>query len=113
MTFREMHAFALKQIDWYEKQNTFARKQIDFCNRELKRTRKDDAELKTFALARDPDDRITREVFGGKYVGQETRKYINERARWYRDIKRNNSMIERYRKSADRYAGLDPASRAW
>ena len=98
MTAREIIDFAVKQIAWHEKQIEWEREQIAFCNRELKRTRQEDAELKEWAMERKPDDPMTREIYGGDYVGRETRKYINERARHYRAIKRDEVWIKTYRR---------------
>ena len=98
MTAREIIDFAVKQIAWHEKDIKWIREQIDFCNRELKRTRQEDAELKAGALERQPDDPLTLRIYGGKYVGRETRKYINERAKHYRDIKHDEKWIAKYRK---------------
>lgn len=98
MTAREIIDFATKQIEWHMKDIEWNKGQIEFCNRELKRTRKEDAELKAWALERQPDDPLTLRIYGGKYVGKETRKYINERARHYRDIKHDEKWIAKYRK---------------
>lgn len=98
MTAREIIDFATKQIEWHMKDIEWNKRQIEFCNRELKRTRKEDAELKAWALERQPDDPLTLRIYGGKYVGKETRKYINERARHYRDIKHDEKWIAKYRK---------------
>ena len=98
MTAREIIDFAHEQITWHEKQIVWNREQIAFCNRELKRTRQEDAELKAWALERQPDDPWTLRIYGGKFVGRETRKYINERARHYRDIKHDEKWIAKYRK---------------
>lgn len=108
MTAREHYDFAIGQIAWHEKQIAWERGQIEFCNRELKRTRKEDAELKAFAMERYPNDPLTERIYGGKYIGKETRKYMNERAKHYRDIKWNEKWIVRYRKQAEemeRYIG--------
>ena len=98
MTAREIIDFAKKQIEWNNGQIEWTRKQIDYCNRQLKRTRAEDADLKAFALERYPDDPMTERVYGGKYVGRETRKLMNERAGYYRDIKRYEKWIVTYRK---------------
>ena len=101
MTAREMYDFFNGQVACYQKQIEFENEQINFCNRQLKRTRKEDKELKEYALSARPDDSITVQVFGGNYIGTETRKYINERARRYRAIKHNEKRIAYYRKQAE------------
>ena len=98
MTAREIIEFAVKQIAWHEKDIAWTKGQIAFCNRELKRTRKEDAELKAWALENRSDDPLTLRIYGGKYVGKETRKYINERAYHYRQIKHDEKWIAKYRK---------------
>lgn len=98
MTAQEHIDFAHKQIAWHIGQIEWARLQIAWCNDRLKRTRKDDAELKAYAMADRPDDPMTARIFGGKYVGTETRKLMNERARYYRDIKSGERWIAKYRK---------------
>ena len=103
MTAREIIDFAVKQIAWHEKDIAWCRREIEFCNRELKRTRKEDDELKAWALERKPDDPWTLRTYGGKYVGKETRKYMNERARYYREIKRDEKWIAKYRKQAEEW----------
>ena len=101
MTAREMYDFFNGQVAWYQKQIEFENGQIAFCNHELKRTRKEDKELKEYALSARPNDRITLEIYGGNYIGRETRKYINERARRYRAIKYDEKQIAYYRKQAE------------
>lgn len=101
MTARELYDFYVGQVAWYEKQIEFNHSEIEYCNRQLKRTRKEDKELKEYALANHPDD-ITLRIYSGNYVGTETRKYINERARWYRDVKHNEKRAEYYRKEAEK-----------
>ena len=98
MTAREIIDFAQKQIEWHTKQIEWERGQIAFCNRELKRTRKDDDDMKAWALERQPDDPWTLRTYGGKYIGRETRKYMNERARHYRSIKSDEKWIAKYQK---------------
>ena len=98
MTAREIIDFAHKQIDWHTKNIEWHKRQIVFCNKELKRTRKEDTELKAFAMERYPDDPMTARIYGGKYIGTETRKYINERAKHYRDIKHDQKWIGKYQK---------------
>ena len=108
MTARQMYDFAIGQVAWYEKQNEFCHTMIEYCNRSLKRSRKEDRELAAYALEHDPNDPLTVRVFGGKYVGKETRDRINERAKYYREIKHNNKRIEHFRSEADyweRYIG--------
>ena len=108
MTARQFYDFAVGQIAWYERQNEFCKRQISRCNDWLKRERANDKELAQFALNDRPEDPITVQVFGGKYVGSETRKLINERAKYYREIKYNNKMIAHYeheRASWERYIG--------
>lgn len=108
MTARELYDFYRSQVEWYERQQDFERSQIEFCNRELKRTRKEDKELKEYALAQYPADSVTAQIYKGNYVGRETRKYINERSRRYRSIKHNEKRIAYYRKEAEemeRYIG--------
>lgn len=100
MTSRQIYDFAVSQMEWHKKQINFDRSQIAFCNRELKRTRKEDKELQEYALSNNPD-RFTVETFSGNYVGSETRKYIKERAKWYRSIKSNEKKVAHYQKMAD------------
>lgn len=101
MTAREIIEFAEKQIAWHKKNIEWTKGQIEFCNHELKRTRKEDAELKAWALEQKPDDPLTLRIFGGKYVGRETRKYMNERAKYYRDIKHDEKWIAKFQKQID------------
>lgn len=103
MTSRQMYDFATAQVEWYEKQIQFCKEQIEFCNKELKRTRKEDKEIKAYALASDSHP-LTQKIYGGNYIGTETRKYINERARWYRDVKHNEKRKAYYEKEAQEYA---------
>lgn len=100
MTATEIIEFARKQIEWHTKQIAWERGQIAWCNDQLKRTRKEDAELKAWALERHPDDPWTLRTFGGKYVGHETRKLISARAHHYRSIKNDEKWITHYRKQA-------------
>ena len=107
MTSRQMYDFATAQVEWYEKQIQFCKEQIEFCNKQLKLTRKEDKEIKAYALANDSHP-LTQKIFGGNYIGTETRKYMNERARWYRDVKRYEKYVTHYRKEAkemEKYIG--------
>lgn len=101
MTYRQLYDFYVGQVAWYTKQNDFCTGQIAYCNRELKRQRAEDKELAEYALSCEPNDPVTVRVFGGKYVGTETRRLINERAKYYREIKHNNKRIAYYQKEAD------------
>lgn len=108
MDNKMMYDFAVRQVEWYEKQTAFCRNQIERCNKWLKDERKQDKELAEYALKTDPDDELTQRVFGGKYVGTETRKLMNERAKYYREIKKNDARIQHYKKEAEYYgARLD------
>lgn len=95
--------FYAEQIDFYTRQNTFCRRQIEYYSREIKRSRERDRALKEYALTERPNDAWTQNVYGGKYVSDETRKHINTRARYYREIKRNNGRIEKYTKELEKY----------
>lgn len=104
MEMKWHYDFAVNQIKWYEQQNDFCTDQIAWCNRQLKRERENDRELARYALESEPDDPLTVKIFGGKYIGTETRKLINERAKYYREIKKNTARIEHYRKEAEQFS---------
>ena len=95
--------FYTEQIEFYTRQNGFCRRQIEYYSREIKRSRESDKALKEYALSERPEDPWTQKIYGGKYVSSETRKYINTRARCYREIKRNNGRIEKYTKELKKY----------
>ena len=101
MTPAEFYDFSLKQVEWYNKQNDFCDGQIAWCNNQLKRERARDKELATYALQKQPDDPLTLRIFGGNYVGDETRKLTNERAKYYREKKHNNKRIEYYKRQCE------------
>lgn len=103
MTIKELYDFSKGQIAWYTKENEFCKRQIAWYNRQLARTRKEDREMKEYAIASRPGDEVIMRIYGGQYVGNETRKYINERARYYREVKSNQKMIERYTAECERY----------
>lgn len=105
MTAKEMYDFSIGQVAWYEKQNAFVSGQIAYCNNQLKRTRKEDKELASYAMSHDPSPFAVK-VFGGKYVGDETKKLVNERARWYREQKHNTSRIAYYTQQAETWEKL-------
>lgn len=96
--------FARGQIEWHEKQNAFCRRQIDWCNRDIKRTRAHDKEIAEYALSCEPDNPLTVKIFGGKYISDDTRKLMNERAKYYREIKYNNKRIEHFKKQVEQYS---------
>ena len=102
MTFNFKDYYA-GQIAWYQKQNEFCKGQIAYYSREIKRSREKDRELKEYALSERPDDEWTQKVYGGKYISDETRKNINMRAKYYREIKSNNRVIEKYTKELEKY----------
>lgn len=102
MTPEMMYSFAKGQVEWYEHQNEFIRSQIQWCTRELKATRKEDKEIQEYALSHDPDE-LTLKIFSGKYVSSETRKLINERNKYYREIKHNQKRADHYRREAEYY----------
>lgn len=101
-----MYDFAIGQVAYYKRQNEYVEKFLSFCNRELARSRKEDAEMKEYALSTQPDDELTQRIFGGDYVSSDTRKLLAERAKYYRERKRNNERIQHYTKEAERYARL-------
>jgi hypothetical protein len=103
MTYRQLYDFAVGQIEWYKKQIDFEKEQIEFCNRQIRQSRKEDRELQKFALSDRPNDPMVLRIYGQDYVGHETRKYINERARRYRAIKHNRKMIEHFRREAEEF----------
>lgn len=103
MTSRQMYDFAIGQIAWYEKMNGHIEHHLAFCNNQLARSRKQDKEVAEYALATQPDDPITVKIFSGNYISNETRKLINERAKYYRERKLNDKMIAHYKSEADYY----------
>lgn len=101
MTARQIYDFSVGQIAWYEKQNDYIVKFLAFCNNELARSRSRDKEIAEYALSTEPDNPLTVRIFGGHYVSSETQKLLNERARYYRERKRNNERIAHYTKERD------------
>ena len=102
METKMMYEFAVSQIAWYNRQTEFCKRQIEWCNKELKRERANDKEISKYALETEPNNPITVKLFSGNYIGTETRKLINERAKYYREIKRNAERITHYKREAEK-----------
>lgn len=101
MTARQMYDFALGQIAYYERQIEFIEKHLGFCNRELARSRSEDRRIAKYAMETDGSDPLTARIFGGNYVSTDTRKLMNERAKYYRERKRSHARLAHYRKEAE------------
>lgn len=97
MTIREEIEFAQGQIEWHTRQNKWCEEQIQWCSEQLIRTRREDKELREFALSRTDADPAIWE----KYVGNETKKLLSERRKHQREIKNNEVWIAKFQKRID------------
>lgn len=104
MTARQMYDFAIAEVAFYEKQIDFDKGQIEYYGREIKRSRSEDRDLAAFALREKPDDPLTLRVFGGKYVSGDTRRLVNMRAHYYRQLKKDTARAAHFRQEAEDFA---------
>lgn len=88
--------YAKKEIEW-------CTKQIEYCNRQLKRTTQEDGEFIEYIWNRGVVTKLDWECFLSKpYVSGETRKLINERAKYYRwRIKHKKELARRLKQIAE------------
>ena len=90
-----------EQVEWY-------RKQIKYVNRQLERSRQGDKELIEFIWGRGVVTKLDWECFiskGKDYMSGETRKLMNERARYYRKCKYYTKELERRIKQVQEMEG--------
>ena len=101
MTRQEMREFAQKQVTWYTNMIESDKRHIEWLNREITRCRKVDKEQKEFAQTYDNGKYAF--LYEGRYVGDETRKYINERRRWQRSLKKYEAALAMWTKEVEAY----------
>lgn len=104
MTKQEMRDFAQSQVEWYTKQIEWDRKQIERINKDLAQSRKDDKDMAAWAMERYPNDRFAQETYKEGYKSVQTKKLINERSKYYREIKRYGSYVEQYKQEVIKYS---------
>lgn len=105
MTRQEMKEFAQKQVEFAAKQVAFSKGQTEWTNRQLERTRKEDREQKEWAKTYNNGEYA--HLYEGRYVGKETRKYLNERRRWQRDLKHYEAEIIYWTKEVEKYSNTE------
>ena len=101
MTRQEMKEFAQKQVEFTTKQIAFAKSQIEWVNKELARTRKEDREQKEFGLTYENGKYA--HLYEGNYQSKETKKLLNERRRWQRDLKHNEASLVKWQNDVIKY----------
>lgn len=94
MKSTDMKNYAEGQVAFWTKQITFDKGHIEWINKELARTRKEDRELKEWAKTYDNGKYAN--LYEGRYQSEETKKLLNERRRWQRDLKNAEKELTRY-----------------
>ena len=104
MTKQEMRDFAQSQVEWYTKEIEWDRKQIKRINEDLIQARKNDKEMATWAMEHYPDDRFAQEHYKEGYKSIETKKLLNQRSKYYREIKKFQACVEQYKQEIIKYS---------
>ena len=95
MTFAEMKEFAEKQVAWYTKQVDWDSKEIRSLTEQIAKSRKSDKETQKSILEGDYSETV-KSCFRGKWISDDTRKLLNDRARMCRARRHDLAMIEKY-----------------
>lgn len=90
----DMKNYAEGQVTFWTKQITFDKGQIEWTNKQLARTRKEDREQKEWAKTYNNGEYA--HLYEGRYQSKETKKLLNDRRRWQRDLKNAEKELARY-----------------
>ena len=88
--------FCIRQIEWYKKQNEFEQKQIGWINEDIKRERARLKEMVEYIWSKGVLTEMDYRMVQKGYETVDLKRYKNQRARYYRNIKSNNKRIAEY-----------------
>lgn len=98
--------FYEKQVDFYTKEIEFDDKQIAWANEDIKRERESDRRLYEWVWSKGVLTKWDMKWYGmplAQFKSHNTRKYINDRARYYRHKKKDIKKLEYYKKQLEEY----------
>ena len=98
--------FYEKQVDFYTREVEFDNKQIEWANRDIQRERESDKRLYEYVWSKGVLTEWEYRCYGmpiNQYKSHSTKKYINDRARYYRHKKKDIRKLEYYKKQLEEY----------
>lgn len=101
MTRQDMREFAEKQVAWYTKMVEADKRHIEWLGREIVRSRKEDKEQKEWAKTYNNGEFA--HLYEGHYESKETKKLLNERRRYQRNLKKYEAMLVKYTNEVTKY----------